>query len=60
MTARVHKFREANAVSPVVYGAVICPERGGGIFRLANDQTFRLTAEECRMVKPRWAFEIAA
>jgi hypothetical protein len=42
--------------SPVVYGSVIGDGGRGGLFRLADDRTFKLSADECRIVRPRWAF----
>lgn len=60
MTHNAHRFTEANKRSPVVYGAVIGNGGRGAIYRLANDQTFTLTAAECAMVQPRWAFELVA
>jgi hypothetical protein len=58
MTHRAHRFLEANRSSAVVYGSVIGNGGKGCFYRLADEQTFTLTAEECRMVgAPRWAFE---
>lgn len=60
MTIKAYRFIEANKISPVVYGAAIGTGGQGAIYRLADNKTFTLTAEECRLVEPRWAFETAA
>jgi hypothetical protein len=57
-TYRARRFREANRRSPVVYGSVIGEGGKGCFYRLADEQTFELNAEECRAIgHPRWAFE---
>lgn len=61
MTHKAHRFIEANKISPVVYGSVIGNGGRGATYRLADDQTFTLTAAECRMIgQPRWALPAAA
>jgi hypothetical protein len=60
MTWRAEQFTKANRESPVVYGSAIGDGGKGAMYRLADDRTFTLTAVECAMVKPRWAFEEAA
>lgn len=60
MTVKVHRFKEANKISPVVYGSAIGNGGQGAFYRLADGKTFELTAEECRLIQPRWAFETAA
>lgn len=62
MTGKALRFVDANRESPIVYGSVIgaggATGRAATIFyRLANGRTFKLTAAECGMVKPRWSFE---
>lgn len=54
------RFLEANKRSPVVYGSVLDPHRGGRgcFYRLEDGKTFTLTAEDCRTVGfPRWAYD---
>jgi len=53
---RVAAFKEANAKSPVVYGAVIGLGGKGASYTLANGKTFKLSAAECTAIgKPIWA-----
>lgn len=61
ITPNAQAFIDANAKSAVVSGYVIEPNPNkpsrGACYRLENGKTFRLSAEECGMVKPRWGFE---
>jgi hypothetical protein len=52
------RFSAANARSPVVHAEVTSNGRGdpvGCFYRLANGETFNLTAEDCQPITPRWA-----
>lgn len=55
-TPKVQRFILANQESPVVYASVLGSGGRGGLFRLADDRTFKLSADECHIVRPRWAF----
>jgi hypothetical protein len=57
VTGKALLFADANRESPIVYGSVIGRGGQGVFYRLANGRTFKLTAAECGMVKPRWSFE---
>lgn len=56
MTAleQAYEFIEANKQSPVVEGRVIGRGGQGAVYRLDDGRTFRLSADVCAMVEPRW------
>jgi len=56
MTENGKRFVVANAMSPVISGAVIGRGGKGCIYTLANGQEFRLSSDDCKEIgKPRWA-----
>lgn len=56
-TAKASAFMQANDKSPVVSGAAIGNGGQGGVYTLADKQSFRLSVEDCRSLPagyPRW------
>lgn len=58
LTPRQRRFVAANRISPVVYGSVLGNGGKGCFYRLADGQTFTLTARDCATIgqQVRWAF----
>jgi len=58
-TKSAASFIEANNKSPVIEGAVLPYETGGGYYRLKNGKEFLLSRDECRSLPdnyPIWFF----
>ena len=58
-TKNTRSFIDANNKSPVIEGAVLSYETGGGYYRLKNGKEFRLSRDECRSLPenyPVWFF----
>lgn len=56
LTKNARAFVDANNNSPVVEGAVLSYETGGGYYKLKNGKEFRLSRDECRSLPDNYPF----
>lgn len=59
MTKNVQQFLDANALSPVISGAVIGQGGQGAHYTLENGAVFELSHDDCETIgKPRWLHHV--